>query len=668
MKERRQFKHIKVFLNIFIFLFASVIITFLFPLKAEFKFEFSEGKPWMHEDFYAPFDFSIKKSNEQISLETDSLLASLPVYYHIDKSIKEQVFKDLDELTNLNQTDTNTQLINEFIADIKNLYKTGIYDKQNMVSNDGYFMLVNGNFAEEKDLSYYFSYRNVKKEFQNKYNNLRFLDLRRYIRTNIVLDTETNNKAKNGIDENVSKTYGFISSGEKVIDKGEMIDSELYQKLLSLKIEYEKHSGIEANIYILFIGRFMIVSLLLLFLYLFILSYKKELFLNTKHLIFILLLIILFVLTSKLIFIFNNVSIYIVPFAIIPVIVRTFFDGRIALFVSIITILLIANMVPNPYEFTFIQIAVSMTVLFSLHNINKRSKLFTTSAFVVTTYSLIYLSFGIVKEGSISHVNTNNFIWFLSNGLLLLSTYPLTYIFERIFGFLSDVTLMELADTNQPLLRNLSEKAPGTFQHSVQVANIAEELTRKLNGNPLLARTGALYHDIGKTLNPHFFIENQAGDINPHDRLDFDKSAEIIISHVNAGIELAKKHNLPKQIVDFIKMHHGETKVQYFYKSFIKKYPDKVPDLANFSYPGPKPMSKETAIVMVSDSVEAAARSLKKINDNTIAPLVDNIIDNLINDKQFMYTNLTFNDITVIKESLKHKISNIYHARIEYPK
>jgi len=303
-----------------------------------------------------------------------------------------------------------------------------------------------------------------------------------------------------------------------------------------------------------------------------------------------------------------------------------------------------------------------------LHNINKRSKLFTTSAFVVITYSLIYLSFGIVKEGSIANINTNNFIWFLSNGLLLLSTYPLTYIFERVFGFLSDVTLMELADTNQPLLRNLSEKAPGTFQHSVQVANIAEELTRKLNGNPLLARTGALYHDIGKTQNPRFFIENQAGDINPHDALDFDKSAEIIISHVNAGVELAKKHNLPKQIVDFIKMHHGETKVQYFYKSFIKKYPDKVPDLANFSYPGPKPMSKETAIVMVSDSVEAAARSLKKINEDTIAPLVDNIIDNLINDKQFIYTNLTFNDITVIRESLKHKISNIYHGRIEYPK
>jgi len=668
MKERRQFKHIKVFINIFLFLFASIAITFLFPLKAEFKFEFSEGKPWMHEDFYAPFDFSINKSNEQIAKERDSLLANLPVYFQIDNSVKEQVFKDLEELVALNQEDTNIQLINEFVDEVKKLYTTGIYDGQNMVSNGGYFMLVNGNFAEEKDLSVYHLYGKTKKEFQNKYKDLRFLDLRRYIRTNIILDTETNNKAKNGVEENVSKTYGFISSGEKVIDKGEMIDNNLYQKLLSLKMEYEKHSGVEANIYILFIGRFMIVSLLLLFLYLFILSYKKELFLNTKHLVFILLLIILFVSTSRLIFIFNNVSIYIVPFAVIPVIVRTFFDGRIALFVSIITILLIANMVPNPYEFTFIQLAVSMTVLFSLHNINKRSKLFTTSAFVVITYSLIYLSFGIVKEGSISNVNTNNFIWFLSNGLLLLSTYPLTYIFERVFGFLSDVTLMELADTNQPLLRNLSEKAPGTFQHSVQVANIAEELTRKLNGNPLLARTGALYHDIGKTQNPRFFIENQAGDINPHDNLDFDKSAEIIISHVNAGVELAKKHNLPKQIVDFIKMHHGETKVQYFYKSFIKKYPDKVPDLADFSYPGPKPMSKETAIVMVSDSVEAAARSLKKINEDTIAPLVDNIIDNLINEKQFIYTNLTFNDITVIRESLKHKISNIYHARIEYPK
>jgi len=364
---------------------------------------------------------------------------------------------------------------------------------------------------------------------------------------------------------------------------------------------------------------------------------------------------------------YDLISIYIMPFTIVPIILRTFYDSRLALFVHVVTVLLVGFFVPNSYLFVFLNILAGMVAIISLTSIYRRSKLIVTSLMVIITYSIIYFGTAIVQEGSLNTIEWKYFAWFALNGILILIAFPLIYVFEKIFGFLSDTTLMELSDTNQTLLRMLAEIAPGTFQHSLQVANLAEDAVFKIGGNPLLARTGALYHDIGKMDEPFYFIENQSQGANPHDNLEFEQSAAKIINHVTKGVEIARKYNLPEPIIDFIRTHHGTTTVQFFYKSFIKKYPAKEVDVKKFSYPGPKPFSRELAVLMMADSVEAASRSLKEINDNTIDNLVEDIINAQMKDEQFNDANITFRDITTVKEVFKTRLRNIYHVRIPYP-
>jgi len=666
MKIFKNTGHSKIVVNAVLFVVMAFLITLFYPFKGEFKYEFIKGMPWLHSDLVAPFDFSIHKSASQIEQEIDSLKKSINPYYRLDKAISSYVYNETKNILGNLKADSLIEWKKRVLKDINIIYKNGVFENGIDAVDKSYVTLIRGKFIEEIDVKNTKKTQDIILNLEEKYGeNIQLIE--DFIKPNVLFDEVVTRKVVKNVKTDVSETYGYIKKGEKIIYKGEIVSENLYIILSSLKLEFEQQTFKETSILLILAGRLLIALLLLWFLYLFIISYRKELFINTKNILFLLLLIMLFVASSRLVIGLEKLSIYIIPFAVIPVIVRTFFDGRLGLFVSIITILLIAGMVPNSYEFVFIQISASMTAIFTLQNINERGKLFTTAAFVVVTYSVIYFASTFMQVGNLTSINNNNFIWFVGSGLLLLSSYPLIYVFERMFGFLSDVTLMELADTNQPLLRSLAEKSPGTFQHSIQVANIAEEITRKLNGNPLLARTGALYHDIGKSLNPQYFIENQNQGINPHDNIEFDKSAEIIISHVEEGVKLAKQFNLPSQIVDFIKMHHGVGKVQYFYRSFIKKYPDIMPDESIFTYPGPRPNTKETAIVMVSDSVEAASRSLKVVTVEAISKLVDSIIDNIINDGQFMYTNLTFNDITLIRKLLKNKLNSIYHGRIEYP-
>jgi len=666
MKFFKNSGHSKIVVNAVLFVVIAFIITILYPFKGEFKYEFTKGMPWLHNDLVAPFNFSIHKSASQIEHEIDSLKKSINPYYRLDTAVSSYVYNESKNILANIKADSLIRWKKNVLKDINKIYKNGVFENSINDVDKKYITLIRGKFIEEIATENTNTVQLVISKLEKKYgDNIQLIE--DVIKPNISYDEVTTQKIINNVNADVSETYGYIKKGDKIIYKGEIVNENLYTILSSLKLEFEQQTYKETSVLLILAGRFLIVLLLLWFLYLFIISYRKELFINTKNILFLLLLIMLFVASSRLVIGLEKLSIYIIPFAVIPVIVRTFFDGRLGLFVSIITVLLIAGLVPNSYEFVFIQISASMTAIFTLQNINERGKLFTTAAFVVVTYSVIYFASTFMQVGNLTSINNNNFIWFVGSGLLLLSSYPLIYVFERMFGFLSDVTLMELADTNQPLLRSLAEKSPGTFQHSIQVANIAEEITRKLNGNPLLARTGALYHDIGKSLNPQYFIENQNQGINPHDNIEFDKSAEIIISHVNEGVKLAKQFNLPSQIIDFIKMHHGVGKVQYFYRSFIKKYPDIVPDESKFTYPGPRPNTKETAIVMVSDSVEAASRSLKVVTVDAMSKLVDRIIDNIINDGQFMYTNLTFNDITLIRKLLKEKLNSIYHGRIEYP-
>ncbi|HPX05720.1 MAG TPA: HDIG domain-containing protein, partial [Tenuifilaceae bacterium] len=436
--------------------------------------------------------------------------------------------------------------------------------------------------------------------------------------------------------------------------------------LESLRKEYESKLG-ATDTQLVFWGQALLVGILFLVLYLFLLNFRTEVILDDRKTLFILLLITFMVVVSSLVLKNNLISIYVIPFAIIPIFVRAFYDSRLALFILLVTTFLVGFFVPNSFEFVFLNFIAGIVAIISLTNLYRRGKLFLSVSLVLLSYWVVYIGIVTIQEGTPLALNWLTLVWFVGNALLLLASYQLVFVFEKLFGFLSDATLMELSDTNQDLLRKLAEVAPGTFQHSLQVANLAEAAVYKIGGNPLLVRAGALYHDIGKMTNPFYFIENQSPDFNPHQNLDFEESASIIIKHVTEGVQMARKYRLPQQLIDFIRTHHGTTKVKYFYRLYKEKFPELTIDAEKFTYPGPRPFSRETAVLMMADSVEAASRSLKRITYQNIDDLVEGIINHQQIEEQFNDANITFKDITTIKTVFKKKLLNIYHARIEYP-
>jgi len=494
------------------------------------------------------------------------------------------------------------------------------------------------------------------------------LNMRSYIRANLIPDELTSSRVKAELLRNLSLTKGMVSAGEKIISKGEVVTTDLFLLLESLRREYESRLGVIGDIRLLIFGQALLVSIIFLVLYLFLRSFRREILDDHSKIIFILLLISIMVLVSSLAMKFDAVSIYLIPFAIVPVFIRAFYDSRLALFTHLITVFMVGFFVPNSFEFVFMHFIAGIVAIISLTNFYRRGKLFLTVALVLVTYWLLYFGMVTLQEGTPMALNPIRLLWFFGNALLLLASYQLIYLLEKIFGFVSDTTLMELSDTNQMLLRQLAEVAPGSFQHSLQVANLAEAAIFQIGGNPLLIRAGALYHDIGKMSKPFYFIENQSPDFNPHQSLDFEESAQIIIEHIQGGVQLAKKERLPKQLIDFIRTHHGTTRVEYFFRLFKEKFPNLREDFSKFAYPGPIPSSREMAVLMMADSVEAASRALKNITQQTIDNLVENIINYQQIEGQYDDADLTFKDITSIKRVFKKKLMNIYHARIEYPK
>ena len=449
---------------------------------------------------------------------------------------------------------------------------------------------------------------------------------------------------------------------------GEVVDNKTYQILESLKRAYEQRLGGDYQYSIILLGQIIFVFAAIFVLYLFLYHFRFEILQDSLKTVFILLLVILMVSVSSITVKIRPEALYIIPFAILPIIIRSFYDARLALFIHIIAIMLIGSFVPSSFEFVFLNFIAGIVAIFSLTSLSRRGKLFLSAAMVVLSYIFVYFGLSITQEGNIEGVDWVNVGYFGINGALVLASYPLIFIFEKTFGFLSDVTLMELSDTNQPLLRRLSEQAPGTFQHSLQVASLAEAAAYQTGSNTLLVRTGALYHDIGKMENPFYFIENQNTDFNPHQQLSFRESAKLIINHVKKGVEYAYKFKLPGPIVDFIRTHHGTTKVHYFYKKYLQEYNEDEVDEAEFTYSGPKPFSKEMAVLMMADAVEAASRSYNVLDEKTINSLVDNIIDSQLNSGQFENVDITFREITIIRGIFKKKLQNFYHARIQYPK
>lgn len=670
-------RHEIIFKNL-LFISAIAIVVFLIPREAKFKYEFQKNSSWAHQDLIAPFDFAIQKSTQNIDEERKQLQQTHLLYFNRNSKLERSVIHKFKEA--LNQTSSRNQNAYFNIGNklLEQVFSIGVYSSLTQLTDVApthpILVLNEENIGEESELGDLFSINQAQEFITKEIASMGISDsflidvLKNSVVDNLVYDKNlTQDRLTNELNS-ISLTKGGVLSGQKIISTGELVNEEKFMVLQSLKGMYEsKVVGAEKFSLILF-GQIIIISVLFYSLYIFLKNVSNEFFFDNKNIAFLLLIVIGFLIFTLLILNFSSYHVYIVPFCSVPILFRTFFGNRIALFVYIITIFIISFIVPNPFEFVLIEIIAGIVSTYTIVNVNKRSELFFTALIIFVSFSVLYVGFSFIHEGSFANINWGNLKWFgISSGLTLF-TFPLIYLFEKTFGYISDVTLLELSDTNNKLLRELNLKAPGTFQHSLQVANLAEDAIREIGGNTLLVRTGALYHDIGKMAHATYFIENQSSGINPHDDLNYEESAAIIINHVIIGIEMAKKHQLPDQLIDFIRTHHGTTKTQYFLKMFAIDNPDIDIENSIFQYPGPIPFSKETAVLMMADGVEAASRSLKIYTTETITNLVNSIIDSQVDEKQFVNADITFKHISIVKKLFIKKLANIYHVRVEYPK
>ncbi len=673
----------ELILKLLLFGIAATLIIFLLPKEGKFKYEFQKNKPWVHEDLFAPFDFAIYKSVEELEKERENLNQNHLLFFNRDISIEKSSLDKYEKWVETNWVDT-LELVGELITYkevgsglLNEIFELGVIQVTDIMdgqSDDFTILLLNeNNIGEETELKDLLTikqaYEWIEQEITKSSLNDSFLliGIESALQQNIIYNKELTQKDLENELSLVSLTRGGVLKDEKIISTGELVNDEKYRVLQSLKKDYEFKLGASNQFVWILLGQIILVLLIFYSIFIFIKNVAPQVFENNLDIGFFLLLLTLFVIITQLLLKLDNYSVYIIPYCIIPLLIRTFFGNRLALFIYLMSIFLISFIVPNAFEFVLLESVTGIVTLFAVLNVNKRSELFYTSMVVFITFTSMYIGLSLLQEGDISKVEWNKLTWFGIGAGLTLLTYPLIYLCEKVFGYISDVTLLELSDTNNDLLRELNLKAPGTFQHSLQVSNLAEEAIREVGGNPLLVRAGALYHDIGKMLAPAYFIENQSG-VNPHDELAYEESASIIISHVIQGIELAKKNGLPEQIIDFIRTHHGTTKTQYFLRMYSSDNPEENIDLSIFQYPGPKPYSKETAVLMMADSVEAASRSLKNYNNESIAALVNGIIDGQVKEEQFINTNITFKDVATIKKLFIKKLLNIYHVRVEYPK
>ncbi|HEX8514604.1 MAG TPA: HDIG domain-containing protein [Bacteroidia bacterium] len=670
-----------------LFLIALAVIVYVFPKQGKFKYEFQnlKGKPWYHEDLIAPFDFAIKKTAEELNREKAEVIKNAKPYLRYDSTIQKKRSKAFEDALAASWSKKNSDYLRQRTLAfgkelIDSIYSKGIVapaDELEKKPLDYSVFLLKGNIAEEHELNDFYTVKSAYEYIEDELFESKITDVDRIlpllenaIAHNIFFDKETTEKVLKQSINDIAPSRDIILKDQSIVSKGEIITAEKFQVLESLRIEYEEQSNGTGNYLFIVLGQIIVIVICLSVLAAFLMFFRKDIYQDNGKVTFILMLVVLQVIMAHFSINLNSYSfnIYILPFCILPIIIRAFYDTRVALFVHIVNVLIISFMAPEQFEFAFIQLLGGMVAIFSIVNMRNRSQIFVSAVLIFLTYSVSFIGITIIQEGSNDVIVWFDFARFGVSALLTLFSYPLIFVFEKMFGFTSDVSLLELSDTNGKLLRELASRAPGTFQHSLQVANLAEEAIYNIGGNSLLVRTGALYHDIGKMEMPMFFIENQVNGMNPHEDLSFDESAGIIIAHVIRGIEIAKKNNLPEQIIDFIRTHHGTTMTAYFYRSFKKAFPEEEIDEAKFHYPGPIPFSKETAVLMMADSVEAASRSLKKYDSETIDALVEKIINSQIEQNQFANADITFKDINTLKKIFKKKVMNMYHVRVEYPR
>ncbi|SHJ11727.1 HD family phosphohydrolase [Pseudozobellia thermophila] len=673
------FKNQSLIYKYFLYVVSVACIVFFFPKGGKFKYEFQKGKPWQYENLYAPFDFSIKKGAEEIAREQEAIRRQQDIYYRYDDSIRREVYQDFERgFPSLFNSDDFAPAQLKVLksagrAILDSLYENGIVMKSNTERTEGQTYLIRSNEAQRIKPGKLLHPQNLDgvidqilkanrlEAYTKDYKEL-FFDL---VRPNVFYDADLSERGLQDELSKISHTRGTVDEGKLIIAKGEVVEAENLDILNSLKTEYESELWAANNYYFILFGYTVLVALVLLMLFLFLKKYRPDIFEHNTKVTFIFFNILFMVFITTMVVKYDEAYVFVVPLCILPLILKTFFDARLGLFVHVLTILILGFVVPNSFEYIFLQIIVGVVTILTVSELYKRANLFISVGQITLIYVVGYLAFHIIHEGNLDNIAWFTLGLFLLNGMITLFVQPMIYIYEKLFGLVSDVSLLELSDTNSKLLKELSNKAPGTFHHSLQVANLAEAAANEIGANAMLVRVGALYHDIGKMGNPTYFTENQITNVNPHDELSPKDSGRIIIDHVINGIEIAKKNNIPDRVIDFIRSHHGTTLVYYFYMKEKERNPDT--DEREFRYPGPTPFSKETAILMMADSVEAASKSLKNPTFTVINDFVEKIIDGQMRAGQFLNANITFKEIESIKKIFKQKLTNIYHLRVEYP-
>ena len=662
-------------LGLFIALVA--IIVQLFPKDKQFKYQYEIGKPWSYELMTASYDFPIYKTEKQLDADKKELMENYSPYFQVDENLATQLLNRWRSDWKLkNNTDPKYFAFVE--KKLKTIYENGIisslmYDRMKSKGYKSIVVVKPSRLTENVSIDELHTPKTAYEEIlmDKPYfisdAELSNYNLNLYLVENLRYDSITSEAVKKDMFKNLSLTSGMVQTGERIIDRGEIVTPGTYAILNSMKIESEKRKSVFEESYLVLIGEIIIIFMLILLLTFYLYLFRPYIFGTSKNLVFIALMILLIFGLSSLVLRFSSLSIYIVPFALLPIIIRVFFDSRTALFAHIITVLIISFMVDNPFLFIILQITAGMTAVTGLKDMTQRSQLTQTALYIFLSYTVMYLSSEFIAEGDIARIHFLPIINFALSSLLLLFAYVLIYILEKIFGLISAITLVELTNINSDLMMKFAEQAPGTFQHSLQVSNLATEAAKKINANSLLVRTGALYHDIGKMKNPQYFIENQEGGKNPLLEMSYEDAAKAVVSHIADGVAIAKKYRLPDQIVGFITTHQGRTKTKYFYNSYVNANPGITPDENVFMYPGPIPFSKETAILMMADAVEARSRTLGEYTEKSISEMIENMIDSQIADGQLKDAPISFRDVETVKKVFTEKIKNIYHNRITYP-
>lgn len=672
-----MWKKYKLFFSVMLFMLTGAVIVYFMPHEHGFSYDYSEGKPWKYSQLIAEYNFPIYKSESQLAEERDSVLRNLHPFFNLDENV-----------SSLQVRNFSLDLANNVSREYRVLAKTfvpkllaEVYDR-GIVSQESYNTVMGGaedvcviksSTATNVPVEMLFTPRMAYEYIARRADSLKLprelLDeskVSNYLLPNLLFDAARTESIRRDMLANISQCHGMVQKGEKIIGEGEIVTPATVKVLRSLERESEKRSSSSGEKFMVFSGQYLCVLVLLSVFMTYLMLYRRDYVDDMRPMLFLVSLILIFSVATSYVQQYNEQNIYVVPFAIVAIFVRVFLDSRTA-FVTMLLIIGICSLsIHGSYEFMLLEIIASLAAIYSLKELTSRSQLFRSVLLVTGVTALIKLGYDLSQGFFLSTLDVSWYIRIAINGVLLLFAYPLMLLFEKMFGFISSVTLVELSNVNSPLMRRLSKEAQGTFNHSMQVANLATEVAAKLEANVQLVRTAALYHDIGKLNNPVFFTENQVN-VNPHDDLPEEQSAQIIIRHVTDGMEIADKHRLPPVIKECIATHHGRGKAKYFYINYVNKHPDEPVNEELFTYPGPNPQTKEQAILMMSDAVEAASRSLKEITEESLRKLVDNIVDQQVKEGFFRDCPITFRDVAVAKDVLVANLKTVYHTRVSYP-